>query len=82
MIDRERLLYRIYLSLLSFNQKIKNVAARTKEGGEEWHKKHSKAREFVDGVFQSEVITDIINEQDKPGAVNNRVESSNMDVAD
>ena len=82
LIDRERLLYRIYLSMLSFNQKIKNVAARTKEGGEEWHKKHSKAHDFVDKVFQSEVITDIINEQDMPGAVNNRVESNNYDVAD
>ena len=82
LIDREKLLYRIYLSMLSFNQKIKNVAARTKEGGEEWHKKHSKAHDFVDKVFQSEVITDIINEQDMPGAVNNRIESSNMDVAD
>ena len=82
LIDREKLLYRIYLNLLSFNQKMKNVVAKTKEEGEEWHRKHSKAREFVDGVFQSEVITDIINEQDKPGAVNNRAESNNMDVAD
>ena len=82
LIDREKLLYRIYLSLLSFNQKMKNVVAKTKEEGEEWHRKHSKAREFVDGVFQSEVITDIINEQDKPGAVNNKAESNNMDVAD
>ena len=82
LIDREKLLYRIYLALLSFNQKMKNVVAKTKEEGEEWHRKHSKAREFVDGVFQSEVITDIINEQDKPGAVNNKAESGNMDVAD
>ena len=82
VIDKERLLYRIYLKLLSFNQKMKNVVAKTKEEGEEWHKKHSKARDFVDKVFQSEVITDIINEQDNPGAVNNRPESSNSDVAD
>ena len=82
LIDREKLLYRIYLSLLSFNQKMKNVVAKTKEEGEEWHRKHSKARDFVDSVFQSEVITDIINEQDKPGAVNNKADSNNMDVAD
>ena len=82
VIDKERLLYRIYLKLLSFNEKMKNVVVKTKEEGEEWHKKHSKARDFVDKVFQSEVITDIINEQDNPGAVNNRPESSNSDVAD
>ena len=61
---------------------MKDVVAKTKVEGEEWHRKHSKAREFVDGVFQSEVITDIINEQDKPGAVNYKAESNNMDVAD
>ena len=82
LIDREELLYRIYINLLSFNQKMKDVVAKTKVEGEEWHRKHSMAREFVDGVFQSEVITDIINEQDKPGAVNNKAESNNMDVAD
>ena len=82
LIDREELLYRIYINLLSFNQKMKDVVAKTKVEGEEWHRKNSMAREFVDGVFQSEVITDIINEQDKPGAVNNKAESNNMDVAD
>ena len=82
LIDREKTLYRIYINLLSFNQRMKDVVAKTKTEGEEWHRKHSKAREFVDGVFQSEVITDIINEQDKPGAVNNKAESGNMDVAD
>ncbi len=61
---------------------MKDVVVKTKAEGEEWHRKHSKAREFVDGVFQSEVITDIINEQDKPGAVSNKAESGNMDVAD
>jgi NhaP-type Na+/H+ or K+/H+ antiporter len=82
VIDKEKLLYRIYLKLLSFNEKMKDVVVKTKEEGEEWHKKHSKARDLVDKVFQSEVITDIINEQDNPGAVNNRPESSNSDVAD
>ena len=61
---------------------MKNIMSKTKEEGEEWHKKHSKARNFVDDVFQSEVITDIIKEQDTPGAVNNRPESNNFDVAD
>lgn len=82
VIDKEKLLYRIYLKLLSFNEKMKDVVVKTKEEGEEWHKRHSKARDLVDKVFQSEVITDIINEQDNPGAVNNRPESSNSDVAD
>ena len=82
LIDREKTLYRIYVKLLSFNQKMKNVVAKTKQDGEEWHRKHSKARDFVDEVFQSEVITDIIKEQDTPGAVNNKQESNNYDVAD
>ena len=82
LIDKERLLYRIYRSMLSFNQKMKNIVTKTKQDGEEWHKKHSRTREFVDEVFHSEVITDILEQQDKPGAVNNKAESGNMDVAD
>ena len=82
VIDKEKGLYRIYLKLLSFNQKMKNMVSKTKQEGEEWHHKHSKAREFVDEMFNSEVITEVIEHQDKPGAVHNKVESSNMDVAD
>ncbi len=82
LIDRERGIYRLYRSMLSFNQRMKNIVSKTKQDGEEWHKKHSKARDFVDEVFHSEVITEIIEQQDKPGAVNNKTESSNMDVAD
>ena len=61
---------------------MKNMVSKTKQEGEEWHHKHSKAREFVDEMFNSEVITEVIEHQDKPGAVHNKVESSNMDVAD
>ena len=82
LIDRERGIYRFYRSMLSINQKMKNIVSKTKEDGEEWHKKHSKAHEFVDEMFHSEVIADIIEQQDKPGAVNNKAESGNMDVAD
>jgi NhaP-type Na+/H+ or K+/H+ antiporter len=82
LIDKERLLYRFYRSMLSFNQKMKNIVTKTKQDGEKWHKKHSRTREFVDEVFHSEVITDILEQQDKPGAVSNKVESNNMDVAD
>ena len=82
LIDRERGLYRFYRSMLSFNQKMKNIVTKTKQDGEEWHKKHSKAHELVDEMFHSEVITDILEQQDKPGAVNNKAESGNMDVAD
>jgi NhaP-type Na+/H+ or K+/H+ antiporter len=82
LIDRERGIYRFYRSMLSINQKMKNIVSKTKQDGEEWHKKHSKTREFVDEMFHSEVITDIIEQQDKPGAVNNKAESGNMDVAD
>ena len=82
LIDKEKGLYHFYLTMLNFNQKMKNAMVKTKEEGEEWRKKHSRARDFVDEMFQSEVITDIIKEQDIPGAVNNRPESGNMDVAD
>ena len=61
---------------------MKNVVAKTKVKGEKRRKKHSMAHEFVDEVFQSEVISDIIKEQDQPGAVNNKPESNNFDVAD
>ena len=68
--------------MLSFNQKMKNMVSKTKQDGEEWHKKHSKTHEIVEEMFQSEVISDIIKEQDQPGAINNRPESNNFDVAD
>ena len=83
LIDREKGLYRFYLRLFNINQKMKNVVAKTKQEGAERIKKRSKAQEFVNEVFDSEVIAEIIEEQDKPGAVHNKVvESNNMDVAD
>jgi len=82
LIDKEKGLYRMYLGMLNFNQKMKNVMVKTKEEGEEWHKRHSMARDFVDEMFNSEVISEVLEHQDKPGAVNNKAESSNMDVAD
>ena len=82
LIDKEKGLYRFYLKMLNFNQKMKDMVVKTKQEGEEWHKKHSMARDFVDEVFNSEVITDVIEKQDKPGAVSNKAESGNMDVAD
>ncbi len=82
LIDREQGLYKMYIRLLNFNQRMKSMVNKTKQDGEEWHKRHSKAHDFVDEVFNSEVITDIINEQDHPGALNNRPESSNSEVAD
>ena len=82
LIDREKVLYRFYLSLFSLNQKMKDVVAKTKQEGEARRKRHSKTQDLVDEVFQSEVITEIIEHQDKPGAVNNKAESNNMDVAD
>ena len=82
LIDREQGLYRFYIRMLSFNQKVKNIVSKTKEEGEARRKRHAKAHEIVDEMFHSEVITEIIEHQDKPGAINNKVESSNMDVAD
>ena len=55
---------------------------KTKEESDARRRHHSKAYEIVDDVFHSEVITEIIEQQDKPGAINNKVESHNMDVAD
>ena len=82
LIDREKGIYRFYRSMLSFNQKMKNIVSKTKQESEEWHKKHLKSQDFADEVFHSEVITDILEQQDKPGAVSNKAESGNMDVAD
>jgi NhaP-type Na+/H+ or K+/H+ antiporter len=82
VIDKEGSLYRFYLRMFSFNQKMKDAVAKTKYEGEKRRKKHSVAHELVDEMFQSEVISDIIKEQDQPGAVNNKPESNNFDVAD
>lgn len=82
LIDREKWLYRFYLRMLNFNQKMKNIVSKTKAESEALRKRHSKAHDLVDEVFHSEVITEIIEHQDKPGAVHNKIESSNMDVAD
>ena len=82
VIDKEGSLYRFYLRMFSFNQKMKDAVAKTKYEGEKRRKKHSVTHELVDEMFQSEVISDIIKEQDQPGAVNNRPESNNFDVAD
>ena len=80
LIDKENGLYRCYLRLLILNQKMKNIVSKTKQEGDARRKRHTS--EIVDEVFHSEVITDIIKEQDLPGAVNNKMESSNYDVAD
>ena len=82
LIDREKGMYRFYIKMLSINQKMKNMVSKTKQDGEEWHKKHSRAHIIVDEMFQSEVISDIIKEQDQPGAVSNKPESNNWEVAD
>ena len=82
VIDKEKSLYRFYLRMFSFNQKMKDAMAKTKHKGENRRKKHITAHEIVDEMFQSEVISDIIKEQDQPGAVNFKLESSNSDVAD
>ena len=50
--------------------------------GLRWVCAASKAHDLVDEMFHSEVITEIIKEQDTPGAINIRPESSNSEVAD
>ena len=80
LIDKEKGLYHFYLRMFSFNQKVKNIVSKTKIEGKNLHQRHTA--EIVDEVFQSEVLTDIIEKQDKPGAINNKVDSNNFDVAD
>lgn len=81
LIDKEKGLYRLYLRLFSLNQKMKNIVSKTKEEGKALHKRNTNS--VVDEVFHSEVITEIIEQQEKPGAINNKVvESGNFDVAD
>ena len=82
VIDKERGLYRLYLRLLSFNQKMKDAVKKTKVEGKRWRRRHSMTHEFVDEMFNSEVINEAIEHSDKPGAVNNHPESNNFDVAD
>ena len=82
LIDRENGVYRFYLRMLSFNQKMKNAVAKTTEESKKRRKRHNATQDIIDEVFHSEVITDIIEQQDKPGATHNKMESSNMDVAD
>ncbi len=82
LIDREKGLYRLYLRMLNFNQRMKNIVSKTKQDGEDWYKSHSKAHEIVDEVFHSEVITEIIENQDKPGAVSSKTESESNEATD
>ncbi len=82
LIDREKGLFRLYLNMLSFNQRMKNAVAKTTVESRKRKKKHNVAQDFVDEVFHSEVITEIIDQQDKPGAMSSKAESGNMDVAD
>ena len=82
LIDKEKGLYRLYLRMLNFNQRMKNIVSKTKQDGEDWYKSHSKAHEIVDEVFHSEVITEIIENQDKPGAVSSKTESESNEATD
>ena len=82
LIDREKGVYRFYLQMLSFNQKMKNVVAKTTKESKKRRTSHSTTQDIVDEVFHSEVITEIIEQQEKPGAVHYKAESGNMDVAD
>ena len=80
MIEREKHLYGLYLKSLQFVGKIKAIfeSRKNKEG----QRHNSKARDIVEETFHSDVINQIIDAQDNPGAINNKVESSNSDVAD
>ena len=82
LIAREKLMYRLYFHLLMINQKMKNAMEKTKKEQDERRKKRSKTREIVDEMFYPEVIADVLNSQDNPGALNNKHESSNSEVAD
>ena len=80
LIEREKHLYGLYLKSLQFVGKIKAVFVRRKNN--EGQRRNSKARDIVEETFHSDIINQIIDAQDNPGAINNKVESSNSDVAD
>lgn len=80
LIEREKHLYSFYLKTLQFVGKIKSSMLRRKNDKSE--KRNSRARDLVEETFQSDIINQIIDAQDNPGAINNKVMSSNSDVAD
>ena len=82
LIAREKGLYRFYENTLAFHQKVKTVVSKTTQEHTDRLKKNSKTREIVDEMFYSDVINDVLKEQDNPGALNRRADSENMDVAD
>lgn len=80
LIERENHLYRFYLNTLRFMAKFQSLFGKGKEATKNGH--NSRTREIVGETFQSDIINQIIDAQDNPGAINNKVESSNSDVAD
>ena len=80
LIEREKHLYNFYLKALQFVERIQLIFQKNKEN--KIRTRNSKVREIAEETFQSDLINQIIDAQDNPGAINNKVESSNSDVAD
>ena len=82
LISREKGLFRSYKRLLLLNGKVKDTMSKTKQEQKERRKKRSRARELADEMFYPKVVSDVFKDQDIPGALNTRADSSNSDVAD
>jgi len=81
-ISREKVIYRLYRRVLLLNERMKDAMSKTKKEQVERRRKRSRARELADEMFYPEVVADVFKDQDTPGALNTKAESSNTDVAD
>ena len=78
LIEREKHLYDFYQKNLQFINKIKGSSQKRKDK----QKRNSMARDIVEETFDSDILNQIIDAQDNPGAINKKAESNNFDVAD
>ena len=79
-IEREKHLYNFYLHALQLATKFRSFFIKNKKSKKQH--RNSKAREIVEETFTSDILNQIIDSQENPGAINNKVVSSNSDVAD
>lgn len=79
-IEREKHLYNFYLRALQLVTKFQSFFVKNKKSKKQH--RNSKAREIVEETFTSDILNQIIDSQENPGAINNKVVSSNSDVAD
>lgn len=80
LIEREKHLYKFYLSTLEAIGRFQSLFVNDDDSPKK--RRSSKTHDIVEETFQSDIINQIIDAQDNPGAINKKVESSNSDVAD